>query len=196
MALTKCKECSQTVSTEAYTCPHCGAPQRTAPPPIPPTIVVQPLAPEKKKGMGIFSGCLVIVLTIFIIGVISAIVINNGGSTSPSVGKTVAPNGESGTSSTVDLTAHVRFTGTQVVVQNGDTFDWTNVKLEINSGILSSGFILKVSRISGGQEYTVGAMQFAKPNGERFNPLTYKPQNFTISCNTPKGDGFYYGEWK
>jgi hypothetical protein len=36
MALVKCKECNDSVSTEAVACPHCGAPQqRPAPPPLP-----------------------------------------------------------------------------------------------------------------------------------------------------------------
>ncbi|HEY1719147.1 MAG TPA: DUF6232 family protein [Verrucomicrobiae bacterium] len=39
MALIACKECSETVSTEAAACPHCGAPQQ---PPVPPPLPVQP----------------------------------------------------------------------------------------------------------------------------------------------------------
>lgn len=36
MALIQCRECGQSVSTEATTCPHCGAPQQpTVPPPLP-----------------------------------------------------------------------------------------------------------------------------------------------------------------
>lgn len=36
MALIPCKECGNSVSTEAATCPHCGAPpQRPVPPPLP-----------------------------------------------------------------------------------------------------------------------------------------------------------------
>lgn len=36
MALIQCKECGQSVSTEAVACPHCGAPQqRPVPPPLP-----------------------------------------------------------------------------------------------------------------------------------------------------------------
>jgi RsiW-degrading membrane proteinase PrsW (M82 family) len=36
MALIPCKECNETVSTEAVSCPHCGAPQqRPVPPPLP-----------------------------------------------------------------------------------------------------------------------------------------------------------------
>ncbi|HZI32327.1 MAG TPA: DUF6232 family protein [Candidatus Binatia bacterium] len=36
MALIQCRECGQSVSTEATACPHCGAPQqRSVPPPLP-----------------------------------------------------------------------------------------------------------------------------------------------------------------
>ena len=37
MALTRCRECDKLVSTEATTCPHCGAPEPTA-------VVAQPVA--------------------------------------------------------------------------------------------------------------------------------------------------------
>jgi len=109
----------------------------------------------------------------------------SGGGGSPSAG-----------SSTVDLKAGVSFTGTQFVIANRDSFNWTNVKLEVNSGLVSSGFILRVGVMEAGQTYTVGAAQFAKPDGKRFNPFEYKPQSLSIWCDTPRGDGFYYGTWK
>lgn len=34
MALTPCRECNKSVSTEAATCPHCGAPRQSAVPPL------------------------------------------------------------------------------------------------------------------------------------------------------------------
>ena len=39
MALIKCKECDEAVSTAATACPHCGAPQQQ---PVPPLLPVQP----------------------------------------------------------------------------------------------------------------------------------------------------------
>lgn len=99
-------------------------------------------------------------------------------------------------SSTVDLHTTVRFTGTQIVIDNKDPFDWTDVKLEINPGLVSGGYALDVERMKAGETYTVGALQFANSDGERFNPFTHKPQKFTVSCNTPGGRGFYYGTWK
>lgn len=96
----------------------------------------------------------------------------------------------------VDLEASIKFTGTQFIITNNDSFDWKNVELEINPGILKSGYKLNAGLISAGKTYTVGAMQFAKPDGTRFNPFSIKPQSMSISCDTPKGKGFYSGEWK
>jgi hypothetical protein len=39
MALATCKECNETVSTEAAACPHCGAPQQR---PMPPPLSIPP----------------------------------------------------------------------------------------------------------------------------------------------------------
>jgi hypothetical protein len=82
------------------------------------------------------------------------------------------------------------------VIENKDSFDWTNVKLEVNSKTFSSGYILKVGRMAAGETYTVGVMQFAKSDGEKFNPFTHKPLNLSIWCDTPRGKGFYYGGWE
>jgi hypothetical protein len=96
----------------------------------------------------------------------------------------------------VDINAAVRFTGTQFIITNNDSFDWKNVELEINPGLLSSGYTLRSDIMKAGQTYTVGALQFAKPDGTRFNPFTVKPQSIGISCATPRGDGYYSGKWK
>jgi Family of unknown function (DUF6232) len=60
MALVACKECNQTVSTEAAACPHCGAPQQQpAPPPLP----VQP-----KEGKIYFDNVVAVTTTRVIVG--------------------------------------------------------------------------------------------------------------------------------
>jgi len=42
MALIQCRECGKSVSTEAYVCPHCGAPRREpASPPVQPPPLIQ-----------------------------------------------------------------------------------------------------------------------------------------------------------
>lgn len=99
-------------------------------------------------------------------------------------------------SATVDLEARVRFDGSQFIITNGNSFDWTSAKMEVNSGLLAGGYILKVKRLEAGHTYTVGALQFAKSDGTRLNPFKTKPQKFSIWCDVPKGKGFWYGEFK
>ena len=96
----------------------------------------------------------------------------------------------------VSLHASVNFTGTQFIIANNDNFDWIDVKMEVNGSFLKSGFILKTNRMEAGNTYNVGALQFAKNDGTRFNPVAYKPKSFTISCKTPNGeDAFWSGGW-
>lgn len=112
------------------------------------------------------------------------------------IATTEGDNSGSSESSTIDLSASISFTGTQFVINNNDDFDWQNVELDLNSGTFSSGYTLNVSRLEAGESYTVGAMQFANSDGEKFNPFSHKPLNMSISCDTPRGRGHYYGSWE
>ena len=174
MALRKCKECGHPVSSQANSCPQCGAPVKER---------SSPLAIGYWLGLFI----LIVLVGMFIIPSLVA---------PPNPTDTGLREKSSTSSSTVDLTATVQFTGTQFVIHNRDSFDWTNVKLAVNPGTFSRGYTLTTPRLVAGETYTVGAMQLTKSDGERFNPLTHKPTNFSISCDTPRGNGFYYGSWK
>lgn len=135
---------------------------------------------QKKQGMG----CLILLGVI----IIFAFIIFGGGN---------GENEKETQPSSIYLKASVKHTGTQFIIENNDSFDWLNVKMEVNGSILKGGFILKTDRMKAGETYTVGTLQFAKKDGTRFNPITYKPQNFDIYCNTPKGeDAFWFGGWE
>jgi len=95
----------------------------------------------------------------------------------------------------VTLKASVRFDGSQFIITNNDSFNWTNVELEVNGALLKSGYKLKQRLMEAGTVYTVGALQFAKPDGTRLNPFTTKPQKFEIICDTPKGRGVTSLSW-
>lgn len=137
---------------------------------------------KKQKQTGI--GCLVVLgLIIFFIAIIS---IGGGGENQKA----------ETTPSTIDLNASVNFTGEQFVIANEDNFDWTDVKLEVNSGLLKGGYVLRTKKMIAGETYTVGALQFAKGDGTKLNPFAVKPLNFSIWCDTPKGKGFWYGSWE
>jgi ribosomal protein L40E len=170
MALQPCRECGTEVSTEAEKCPQCGTPRPTA-----------DLKKEKATQTKGALGCLAMFALFFVM----IFAMCPGGSDSPSP---AAP-------AHVDLDGAVRFTGTQFVLTNNDDFAWTDCVMAVNGGAFRAGYTLKAPRVEAGETYTVGAMQFAKRDGERFNPATMKPQNFFVDCDTPHGDGFYTGRW-
>jgi len=93
--------------------------------------------------------------------------------------------------STTNLKATISFTGTQFVIKNNDNFNYPNATLKVNDKFVLKGYDLK-----SGETYTVGMMQFADDDGNRFNMMK-KPQNFSISCTLPDGKmGWVYAEWK
>lgn len=97
---------------------------------------------------------------------------------------------DGGEDTTVNLNAQVSFDGSQFVIVNKDNFDYRNVKLELNDKYILKGYTLRT-----GESYTVGMMQFADKDGNRFS-IMQKPQKFTIWCDLA-GDknGFYYATW-
>ena len=142
---------------------------------------------EEKKGGKKGIGCLVFIGLIIVIILIVMIDTDGGGGSSSSTQEE---------DSMRELNTSVRYTGTQFEIVNEDSFNWTNVKLEVNSQGLRSGYTLKADVMIAGETYTVGVLQFARKDGERFNPATYKLTNFSIWCDTPGGrKGHYFGEW-
>jgi len=109
----------------------------------------------------------------------------------------IASGGNKNTSKDITLNAAVRFTGTQFIIQNNDSFEWDNVQLELNSpGIFSNGYIYTESVIPANTQDIIGAMQFAKSDGTRFDPFATKPMQMNISCDVDSNRGYYTGTWK
>jgi ribosomal protein L7/L12 len=101
-------------------------------------------------------------------------------------------------SSTVNLVASVRFTGTQFTVKNESTSQaWTDVTCTLNpSGLMQSGFDFRVASLAPGEEVTVGALQFAKSDGTRFNPFEMKAMTMTIVAKVDGRLGVYSAKWE
>lgn len=97
-----------------------------------------------------------------------------------------------------DFRASVRFTGTQFVIKNLDDLDCQNTKMEINGGIIRSGYVLDGYTLAVGKTYEVGALQFTKSDGSRLNPFEIKPKDFFIMCRGENNlDGSVWsGEFK
>jgi hypothetical protein len=85
------------------------------------------------------------------------------------------------------LNGIAKFTGTQFVISNTDAYDWENVSLYIDE--IVGGYKLTYPKIEVGETYSVGAAQFAKDNGTRYNPFTQKPKKLYIVADTPEGEG-------
>lgn len=175
MALIRCSECAKEVSDRAAACPQCGNPllgneADTAKDPAKPK--------DKRPQISTGAGCVSLIAIFAFVGWCASRIADSP--PAPEV---------------PDLTAAVRFTGTQFVITNNDSFNWSNCKLEINSGWVSGGYELRTDVIGPRSTATVGAMQFAKSDGQRFNPLSMKPNSFSITCDTPKGRLSYLGGW-
>ncbi len=99
-------------------------------------------------------------------------------------------------SKAVGLNASVTFDSTQFVVVNKDNFDWTEVKMEVNGGLISPGFSSNLNKISAGETRTVPCTKFLNPDSTQFNPSATKIQRFEITCQTPKGEGSWSANYR
>ena len=150
----------------------------------------QILLSKGKKGKGKKKGCLVAFgfTFIIIVAVVVIALVSEEEKKSTETGKT--PVTEEAPKAEV-LKAEIRFDGSQFIITNNDNFDWTDVKFQLNEGIIRAGYRLNTDRVEAGHIYTVGVLQFAKPDGTRFNPITMKPQSMFIFCD----QGSWNGEW-
>ncbi len=99
--------------------------------------------------------------------------------------------------------ASANFTGTQFVISNLDPHTCENAKMQVNGDYSLDGYTLESGLNSATKSgevtvYKVGAGQFTKGDGTRFNPYATKPQKFFIECrgdNELKG-AYWYGEFQ
>jgi hypothetical protein len=175
MPLKDCRECGQRVSTAAATCPTCGTPDPTG-----------AVAARKKKESAdaakiAFGGCGILLL--MFVGFCSYVAndIERGAQNTPPP--------------VPDLRAGARLTATQIHVTNNDRHAWTDCIVELNPGLIRSGFAQQVGRIGAGETVTGGLMAFIKPDGERFNPGAYAVQSVAVRCSTPRGQAGWMGHF-
>ena len=133
-------------------------------------------------------GCLIVIIVVFVF--IPGCFKSCMGSGSKKTSDSSAPT-------SVDLKANAELKGGMIFITNRDDFDWTNVKLSINSGIFKGGYVYKTRKISAGTTYSIGVAEFAKGDGTRFNIFTTKVQSLGVFCDTPRGlEGFWNGTWE
>ena len=91
----------------------------------------------------------------------------------------------------IRLSCTARYESRQFAITNGDTFAWTNVRIQLNQGHKGGVYELFVNRIDSKATHTAPAMQFARRTGTRFSPSVDKPANLYILAKTPDGEGHW-----
>ena len=186
MGSENCPFCGQEIDTEATKCFFCGAfldeesvDKR-----------LEQLQKEDNKKPAHKIIC-PLVLKVTVVGILIFIAIFS----SKSLRKPSEANLSS--ESTVSLKAKVNFTGAQFVISNNDSFDWTNVELQIKLETIGSNFSLRIPKIPAGKTHTIRAAEFTEKNGACFDPYSMKPEKFRIWCDTPtRKIGSYYAGWE
>lgn len=97
----------------------------------------------------------------------------------------------------VYIDASVDFIETSFVVKNRNAFPWKNVSLEINPSNSGSGFIRKVPEMGGQRAFTIGIGEFVARDGTKYDSqprsVVIRPKSLAISCQTPAGEGMWFG---
>jgi hypothetical protein len=91
-----------------------------------------------------------------------------------------------------ELDATVKFSDVAFMITNNEDKDWTNCRLELNSGILKGGYVYKAGVMIAKDALIVPFREFTKGDGTRFNAYDTKAQNLSISCDVDREHGFNY----
>jgi len=97
------------------------------------------------------------------------------------------------------LKAYVSFDGWRFEVMNLDDFTWHVPKFTINAEIVDDPYVYQERYFIAGIETKIyPARDFANSKGQRFNPWTMKPLNFTIECDlsAPHDRGHWFSKLK
>ncbi len=95
---------------------------------------------------------------------------------------------------TATITPSVTYSNLSFTITNKDTFDWTDVRLEINGQFFKGGYCYTVARLGAGKKVTIPARDFALSDGTRYNASTTKLLSFNINTDTPNGRAWWTGE--
>ncbi|HEY3265780.1 MAG TPA: hypothetical protein VGM37_02550 [Armatimonadota bacterium] len=85
-----------------------------------------------------------------------------------------------------------------VYIRNGNSFDYVDLRLELNPGLISGGWEVQWPVIGAGHTVKVPIWRFTKGDGERFNLYRYEVKHLAIHCDTRPnhGRGNWFGGFK
>jgi len=133
-------------------------------------VVVRKGLEEASKKTARGTGCLVVIIVLIVLCAIGGSLPSSPDKPSPTP---VIQH---------DFKPSVGFTGTQFVITNLADLDCQDAKMVINGGILWGGYVYEGYILKAGKTYEVGALQFTKSDGTRFNPFETKPKDLLITC--------------
>lgn len=188
MGQERCPFCGQEVDTEAIKCFFCGSALDHS---SVENRLDQLHKQEDIKHISRVKRSLAVKIIVFIILVCTVLFVGKS-KIEPSLTEAISTQ-----ASTISLNAEVTLSGSHFIITNNDSFDWTNVELQIISDYIGNNFTAMIPKISAGQKLSVRATEFTKKDGTRFNPYMMKSQSFRIRCNTPtEENGSYYAGLK
>lgn len=107
-----------------------------------------------------------------------------------------------GKESQTTFVASVNFNNGEFIISNLDKSTCENARMKVNDEYTLEGYKLdsgldSAAKTGQATVYKVGAGQFTKGDGTRFNPFLTKPKNFSIGCrgNNELTNAFWYGEF-
>lgn len=94
-----------------------------------------------------------------------------------------------------ELSAFVSWGAGQIEISNLNSFDWVNVQLAVNGGILKGGFGLRFGTMKSGMTYTIASQKFTRTDGVGLH-TTLAVRSFEIQCDLPEGkSGWHKTSW-
>ncbi|MFC1735656.1 hypothetical protein ACFL1X_06030 [Candidatus Hydrogenedentota bacterium] len=88
------------------------------------------------------------------------------------------------------LNAKVDFKRGKFIINNGDNFDWTQVKMTVNGE-----YVLRTARIATGDWFSPKASEFKNLKGAPYKSLAARLVSFRISASIPKGNLSFTKKW-
>lgn len=95
-------------------------------------------------------------------------------------------------SDNLDLT--IRFSSLGIQITNNESLELSDCLLNLNPGLIRSGYTYQIKLISAGDTFPVLFDEFTKSDGTRFNYYDTKPKDLFIVCTDTSGnsrDNYY-----
>ena len=93
-----------------------------------------------------------------------------------------------------ELIGNVNFSGGQFHITNQEDIDWKSCWFRVNNkyNYPTNAPSVRLDVVKAGKTVSIGAWEFTLKDGARYNPVTTRANNFSVSCHP---NGFGYWTW-